>query len=226
MKDIIKELSDNELFSGISQKEIEQLMSEAKYSIKSYQKGEIIASEEEECNNLGLVISGTIEIQRIYSSGKYIVLKRLSNSEVFGEAIIFSKKNTYPATVIAVTNCNIFYIKREDIIKLCARQEILLGNFMSLLSDKILMLNRKIKSISLKSVKHKVIDFILEQRKLQKSETIKLKISKEEIASMLGIPRPSLSRELMNLRDLEYIEFDRNTIKILNVGELEEELFD
>ncbi|WP_341465779.1 helix-turn-helix domain-containing protein [Clostridium saccharobutylicum] len=66
----------------------------------------------------------------------------------------------------------------------------------------------------------------MEQRKVQKSDTIKLKINKEQIASMLGIPRPSLSRELMNLRDMEYIEFDRNTIIILKVEELEEELFD
>ena len=50
--------------------------------------------------------------------------------------------------------------------------------------------------------------------------------NKEEIASSLGIPRPSLSRELMNLRDLNYIEFDRNIIKILNIEELEAELFD
>lgn len=30
----------------------------------------------------------------------------------------------------------------------------------------------------------------------------------------------------MNLRDLNYIEFDRNIIKILNIEELEAELFD
>ena len=30
----------------------------------------------------------------------------------------------------------------------------------------------------------------------------------------------------MNLRDLNYIEFDRNVIKIINIEELEEELFD
>lgn len=201
-------------------------MQTSKYCIKSYTKGEIIASEDDKCNNLGLIIDGTIEIQRIYSSGKYIVLKRLSTSEVFGEVIVFSKKNTYPATVVAVTNCSIFFIKKEDIVTLCAKQQKLLNNFMSLLSNKVLMLNRKIKSISLKSVKHKVINFILEQRKVQKSDKIKLKVNKEQIASMLGIPRPSLSRELMNLRDMEYIEFDRNTIIILKVEELEEELFD
>ena len=97
---------------------------------------------------------------------------------------------------------------------------------MSTLSNKIFMLNSKIKSIAFKSIKHKVINFILEQAKMQKSETINLKESKEEIASSLGIPRPSLSRELMNLRDLKYIEFDINVIKILNFEELEEELFD
>jgi CRP-like cAMP-binding protein len=97
---------------------------------------------------------------------------------------------------------------------------------MSALSNKIFILNSKIKSIAFKSIKHKVINYILEQVKNQKSETITLKESKEEIASSLGIPRPSLSRELMNLRDLNYIEFNRNTIKILNIEELEEELFD
>lgn len=226
MEDIIKQLSENELFGGITKEEIGELIQTSNYSIKSYKKGEIIASEDDECNNLGLVIEGTIEIQRIYSSGKYIVLQRFNRSEVFGEVIVFSKKNTYPATVIAVTDCRIFYIKKEDIVKLCAKQEILLSNFMSLLSNKILMLNRKIKSISLKSVKHKVIDYILEQRKMQKSDIIKLKLSKEQIASMLGIPRPSLSRELMNLRDAQYIEFNRDTITILNIEDLEEELFD
>lgn len=82
MKDIIKQLLENELFNGITKEEIEELMQTSKYCIKSYAKGEIIASEDDECNNLGLIIDGIIEIQRIYSSGKYIVLKRLSTSEV------------------------------------------------------------------------------------------------------------------------------------------------
>lgn len=226
MEEILNKLEGNEFFRGLNSGEIKKLISNIQYSIKMYKKGEIIANEEDECTSLGFVLDGTVEIQRIYLSGKQIVLKRLTNGDVFGEALVFSKKSTYPSTVIAFMQCNILYIKKADILKLCTMDERVLGNFMSTLSNKIFMLNSKIKSIAFKSVKHKVINYILEQAKAQKSKTIKLKESKEEIASAMGIPRPSLSRELMNLRDLNYIEFDRNIITILNIEELEEELFD
>ena len=226
MKDIINKLEENNFFNNLNHEEIQKLISNIGYSVKAYKKGEIIANEEDECNSLGFVLEGVVEIQRIYLSGKQIIVKRLSNGDVFGEALIFSKKSNYPSTVVAFSECNILYISKSDILKLCTMDERVLGNFMSVSSNKILMLNFKIKSIAFKSIKHKVINFILEQAKKQKSETIKLKESKEEIASAMGIPRPSLSRELMNLRDLNYIEFDRNVIKILNLEEMEEELFD
>jgi CRP-like cAMP-binding protein len=226
MKDMIDKLAENEFFKGISREEIEKLISNIGYSLKTYKKGEIIANEEDECSSLGFVLDGIVEIQRIYLSGKQIILKRLNSGAVFGEALVFSKKSNYPSTVIAFSECNILYISKADILKLCTSNEILLGNFMSALSNKIFMLNSKIKSIAFKSIKHKVINYILEQAKVQKSNTIKLEESKEEISASMGIPRPSLSRELMNLRDLNYIEFDRNIIKILNIQELEEELFD
>ncbi len=226
MDEIISKLKQNEFFKDLTIDEIESIMSKISYSLKSYNKGEIIANEEEECISLGLVLDGLIEIQRIYLSGKQINVKRLGSGDVFGEALIFSNKSSYPATVIAFSDCKILYISKTDILKLCMINEIVLKNFMAALSNKIFILNSKIKTIAFKSIKHKVVNYILEQAKIQKSQTIKLKESKEEIASSMGIPRPSLSRELMNLRDLGYIEFDRNIIKIINIEGLEEELFD
>lgn len=226
MSEIINKLQGNEFFNNLSSEEIDELISKIAYSVKSYKKGEIIANEEDECNSLGFVLNGSIEIQRIYLSGKQITLKRLNNGDVFGEALIFSKRSKYPSTVISLSDSNVLYISKADVLKLCTIDQRVLGNFMSALSNKIFMLNSKVKSIAFKSIKHKVINYILEQAKVQKSRTIKLKESKEEIASLLGIPRPSLSRELMNLRDLNYIEFDRNTVKILDIEGLEEELLD
>lgn len=226
MNEIISKLKQNEFFKDLTIDEIGSIMSKISYSLKSYNKGEIIANEEEECTSLGLVLEGVIEIQRIYLSGKQINVKRLGVGDVFGEALIFSNKSSYPATVTAFGDCEILYISKADILKLCMINEIVLKNFMAALSNKIFILNSKIKTIAFKSIKHKVVNYILEQARVQKSQTIKLKESKEEIASSMGIPRPSLSRELMNLRDLDYIEFDRNIIKIINIEGLEEELFD
>ena len=145
--------------------------------------------------------------------------------DVFGEALVFSKAKTYPATVIALSECTVLFINKNDVLKLCSYEEKILENFISLLSDKVFILNSKIKSISFKSLRQKVINYILNEVKEQQSKSIILKHSKEEIAALLGIPRPSLSRELINLRDRNYIEFDRKKIQILDIEGLEEELF-
>ena len=126
---------------------------------------------------------------------------------------------------MSTTDSKILFVNKNEILRLCVREERILENFVSLLSDKVFMLNNKVKSLAFKSVREKVINFILELQKNQQSELIKLKSSKEDIASYLGIPRPSLSRELIKLREDKLIEFYRASINILNLEALEEELF-
>ena len=225
MEEIIKTIKKNQLFIGLSDESIKNVLKEIKYYIKTYSKGEIIANEDDECRSLSLVLAGTVEIQRLYSNGKYIVLSRIFEGDVFGEALVFSKSKTYPATVIALSECKVLFINKSDVLKICSNEEKILENFVSLLSDKVFILNSKIKSISFKSIRQKVINYILNEVKKQKDNSIILKNTKEEIAALLGIPRPSLSRELINLRDMNYIEFNRKKITILEIESLEEELF-
>ena len=225
MEEIIKTIKKNQLFIGLNDETIKNVLKEIKYYIKTYSKGEIIANEDDECRSLSLVLAGTVEIQRLYSNGKYIVLSRIFEGDVFGEALVFSKAKTYPATVIALSECKVLFINKSDVLKICSNEEKILENFISLLSDKVFILNSKIKSISFKSIRQKVINYILNEVKKQKDNSIILKNTKEEIAALLGIPRPSLSRELINLRDMNYIEFNRKKITILDIESLEEELF-
>ncbi|MCQ2969878.1 MAG: Crp/Fnr family transcriptional regulator [Clostridium sp.] len=226
MEDIISNIKDNSLFYNIKDEELKELLGSSNYYIEKYNKGEIIAQEDDNCTSIGLVLEGTINIETIYPSGKGIVMKKLLPGDVFGEALIFSKETTYPATVIANSNCTIGYLNKKEVIKLLSLNSIIFENFMMLLSDKVLTLKNKIKSISLKNVRQKVVNYILQEYISQKDFKILLNLSKEEIAGIIGIPRPSLSRELIKLREEKLIEFDRNTINILDIDRLEDILFE
>ena len=225
MEEIIKKLEKNELFNNVDKTKMLKILGNLKYSIVSYKKGDVIFQEEEICSAIGLIIDGTINIERIYPNGKSIVMSKFKDGDVFGEALLFSKVNKYPATVIALSDCKVLYLTKNEIIKLFSVENKLMENFMMLLSEKIIILNNKIRSISLKSVRQKVVDYILCEYMNEKNEEIKLKYSKEEIANDIGIPRPSLSRELIKLRDEGLINFSRNKITILNIEELEDILF-
>ncbi|CAI3202406.1 Crp/Fnr family transcriptional regulator [Clostridium neonatale] len=225
MEEIIKKLEKNELFNNVDKTKMLKILGNLKYSIVSYKKGEVIFQEEEICSAIGLIIDGTINIERIYPNGKSIVMSKFKDGDVFGEALLFSKVNKYPATVIALSDCKVLYLTKNEIIKLFSVENKLMENFMMLLSEKIIIINNKIRSISLKSVRQKIVDYIYSEYMNEKNEEIKLKYSKEEIANDIGIPRPSLSRELIKLRDEGLINFSRNKITILNIEELEDILF-
>lgn len=225
MDEIIKKLEMNELFNNVDKTNILKIINNLKYSIISYKKGEVIFQEEDRCTSIGLIINGTINIERIYPNGKSIVMSKFKDGDVFGEALLFSKVNKYPATVIALSDCRVLYLTKNEIVKLFSMENRIMENFMMLLSEKIIILNNKIRSIALKSVRQKVVDYILCEYMNEKNKEIILKYSKEEIASDIGIPRPSLSRELIRLRDEGLINFSRNKITILNIEELEDILF-
>lgn len=226
MQNVIEGLMKNSLFKGLKEEEIREIVNVINYSLKKYKKNEIIAQEEDDCNSLGLIIEGKIVVERLYPSGKEIIMKSLKSGDVFGEALIFSEFNKYPATVVSRENCSILYLTKGEIIKLFSLNPMFMENFMGLLSEKVIILNNKIKSLSLKTVKQKVVDYILQECISQKTNTIKLKGSKEDLALYIGIPRPSLSRELIKLRDEGFIEFDRHNINVLDMENIEEILFD
>ena len=64
------------------------------------------------------------------------------------------------------------YLNKTELIKLFSLNDKILENFMMLLSDKVVMLNNKIKSISLKNVRQKVMDYILQEYIVQKQLVI------------------------------------------------------
>ena len=73
----------------------------------------------------------------------------------------------------------------------------------------------KIKLLGQPSIREKIFFFLKEEIKKTGSNTVKLHMSKEELASMMSLNRPSLSRELMRMRDEGLIEYDRNSITLL-----------
>lgn len=209
------------LFKNSNQSEIITLFENLSASKKSFEKNEIIALEDSDCSSIGIVLKGNVEIQKLYASGKAMTIERLKEGQIFGEVIIFSNQHTYPATIVASNKCKILFIKKDDILKLCSISTTFLQNFMTLLSNKILTLNRKLKIVSYKTLKQKIAHLLLEKYHEQKSPKIKLDYTKKEIAQSLGVERPSLSREFLSLKDKGIIELNKNSINILDLERLE-----
>lgn len=213
------------MFSKKSKEAILDIFRDTNYTIKKYSKNDIIAIEGDTCTSIGLVLEGNVDIKRMLGS-KVVHLSSFSKGGVFGEIIAFSDVNLYPATVIASSLSQIMFIDKKDFIKFCTHNEEFLGMFLNTLTNKIFLLNNSITNLTFNSIRQKICNFLISEYKIQKSKNIKLNITKEKLSESLGVTRPSLSRELINMKDDGLIDYNRSHIIILDLESIENILID
>ena len=225
MNNSIDKLKMCVLFKNIPKEKLEQILETINPNMESYDKNQSIATEGDKCTSIGIVLEGEVEIQKIYLSGKTVIVNSLEPGDIFGEVIVFSKMGVYPSTIVAASNVKIFFINKMDIFKMCSSYVEVLNNFMELLSNKILMLNKKIKNLSFDTLREKICSYILEEYQKQHNKNIILPFSRKEMADHLGVQRPSLSREFIKMKEDGLIDFTKNKVTILDLNSLEDYLF-
>lgn len=221
MKNLAIKLKACSLFQHLDEQEIMDAFLSIDYKIKNFTKNEIVAYEEDTLSNIGIIIDGQVQIQKIYPSAKTITIAKMTIGDVFGEVLIFSNAKFYPATIISSTISKIIFISKENILKLCKLNITFLENLMSLLSNKMLLLNNKLTLLSHKTIKAKISAFLISEYEKQHNLIINLHSSKKLISEQMGITRPSFSRELIKMKKEGLIDYDMKTITILNLQLLE-----
>ena len=182
-----------------------------KLIVKSYQKNSLIFSEGEICVSLGIVISGQLKITTLSQNSEYTI-NILNENDMFGDTLLFTKGKEYLGDVIATKDTTILFIKKEVLLELLKEQTFLL-NFLQLNAEKNASVRNQLKLYSQKSISDRIMFYLNNESKKIKSKIIPIK-SKEELAVILNIPRPSLSRELINLKAQGIIDYNKNYIEL------------
>lgn len=221
MSQVALALQKNLLFRNKSEEQIDQLLTRIQTVLRTFGKNEIIVSEGEPAIMMGVVISGTVEIQKIHSTGKSITVSRFTTGSTIGEAVVFSKSNLYPATAVSVDQSSVLLISKQELLKLFASDTDIMVMFMQNMSERLVLLNQKIEILSLGSLRQRIASFLLKEATKQKNQHVVIPFNKRIWAEHLNSARPSLSRELCFMRDQGWIAFDDTTVDILEVQALE-----
>ena len=205
------------IISTLNEKEKELL------KIKTYKKNQVIFNEEEECTSIAIIIKGQISISTYTLLEKTYDIKTLNENDIFGTFLIFSSSPYYLGNVISLKDSTIAFINKNDLYTIISKNQSFYNSYMNLISKSVMKLQGKVKILSQKTIREKILFYIKNEIKRTKNKTIKIN-SKEELAKILNIPRPSLSRELINMKDLGLIDYSRSHIKILDLEEIENTL--
>ena len=163
---------------------------------------------------MDIVLNGKVAVQKIDEEGNILKIDTFSGGSLLGANLLFSSKNLYPMTVVAESQTVLLHIYKELVLELSQTNICFMKDLMREISDRTLLLTDKIDAISLKTIRQKIIDFLRYEYSLQKSDVLKMTISKKELAERFGIQRTSLIRELNKMRKDGFLVYDSRTITL------------
>ncbi|WP_040950483.1 Crp/Fnr family transcriptional regulator [Gorillibacterium massiliense] len=211
-------------FQEKSAEEIAALMGTIQTRTRKCTRGEVIVTEGEPALHLGIVLSGQVEVQKIHPTGNNITITRMAAGHTFGEAVLFSRGKIYPATVVASEASRVLLIGKAELLELFAADTDILSRFMENLSERLVLLNRKIEILSLGSLRRRIASYLLKETAQRHSDRFTLPFTKKVWAEHLNTTRPSLSREIGYMQEQGWISFSGNTFIICDRDMLESQL--
>ncbi|NLX71057.1 MAG: Crp/Fnr family transcriptional regulator [Clostridiales bacterium] len=192
--------------------------------IYEYEKNNYVAIAGEEFKGIGIMLDGEAIAYKENFAGTRVMMTLLTPGDVFGEIVAFSTHTKWPVTVEAQKTCKVLFISRERIVgecrQLCPWHRKLIENMLMIVSERALALSRKVEYLSIKSIRGKISTFLLEQYKKTGKTMFMLPMNRNELADFLNVSRPSLSREMCNMRDEGTIDFHRASVRINDIQAL------
>jgi CRP-like cAMP-binding protein len=222
--DIVKHAMKNQLFQDRDSAIVEGMLNCLGPRIVKAGKNEYIAAAGDKFVGLGIMLYGEAVVSKENAAGNRVVITHLEPGDMFGEMIAFSGQPVWPVNVQALTECEAMFLSRDKIIGTCGKacdwhREIIM-DLMTIISERALLLNKKVEYLSIRSMRGKISTYLLEQRNRHGKNSFILPMQRDELADLLNVSRPSMSRELGRMRDEGIIDFHRSAFKILDVDSL------
>ncbi|MCK4664040.1 MAG: Crp/Fnr family transcriptional regulator [Bacteroidales bacterium] len=214
-------ISETPIFKGINPGEIVHILNFVHHQIRTYKLETIIAYSGDECKNLYILIDGSVRGEVVDFNGKIIKIEDIYAPDTFAEAFLFASENNLLVNIVANTKTKILIIHKDDLIKLFQSNKKILENYLNIISNRFVLVTKKLKFLSLKTIKGKLANYILSlERKNKGKQQFLMDKTQEQLAEYFGITRPSLARTIGEMKNEGLIEINRKEIKILNKNRL------
>jgi CRP-like cAMP-binding protein len=208
------------LFQEIPETILQGYFENGQYCTVEFSKGAMIYFRGEFCKSVDVILKGNLSAQKIDDEGNVLIVNKFSEGDTIGENLLFSQNGQYPMTVVADTEVNILKLQKELVLSIGQRDRRFLSRLLTSISDKTLVLAGKINLLSYKSLRQKIIGYLIHEYHIQNSNEIRLRFSKKELAERMGVRRTSLSRELCKMKKDGLISYDARKIYLCNLSEL------
>ena len=191
----------------------------------AYPAGAVLFVEGQQPRGIFVLCKGRVKLSIGASSGKTLIVKIADPGEILGSSATVSGK-PYEMTAQTIDPCQISFVKRSDFLSFLRQNSDACFRLAEQLSEKYHNACKEIRWLGLShSAAEKLARLLLEWSckngdALRSEVRIKIGLTHEEIAQMIGTSRETVSRLFAEMKKRQILQSDGATVVIRNQAAL------
>ncbi len=186
------------IFQGLDAERLEEVARSA--SLRRVARGTTVVQAGEVTDNVYFVLNGSLKVLVSDEDGREVILTIIGQGDVFGEMGVLDEEPR-SATVTAVAASDLVVIPQADFRQIMAHNFEVCLRVMCNMARRLRAADRKIESLALMDVYGRVARLLLDMAEtVDGRSVVRKKISKQDIARMIGASREMVSRVMKDLQ--------------------------
>lgn len=210
------------IFSTLNSSDMEEVKP---YLIPAkFKKKEAIFSEGDPSGWLYVVTKGKVKITKLSQSGREIILEIISPMDFFGGVAVM-RGFPYPANAVAMDDAEVLKISRSNLMRILDRFPNLMYCMAMNIGDRIKGSHEALKNIAVEKVESRIASLLIKLAdktgsKTDNSVTIDMKLTKQDIAEMVGTTVETSIRTMSKFKKLGIVSEKGGKITIKDINKL------
>jgi CRP/FNR family transcriptional regulator, polysaccharide utilization system transcription regulator len=210
------------IFTGLNQKDKETIVHH--HFLTFVKKGELLFKEGEKSRGLICLASGKVKVFKEGIGGREQILKMVKQLGFIGYRTLFSE-NTWTVSAAAVEDSTFCVLEKNSLVKILKKNADLTLKLAKIITEELSFSNNRIVSLTQKHVRGRLAESLLLLRDIYgydtDGETIRVTLSRENIANLSNMTTSNAIRTLSNLASEGIIRIKGRKISILDTVSLE-----
>ncbi len=168
---------------------------------RRYRAGDELFTEGDDCEGMFVILSGTVRLYKVASSGREQVLSMEGPGDSVAELPVFDG-GPYPASARAMSDVQVLFLGSQKLRQFCLAHPAVSLKVLKVVGRRLRRLVMLVEELSFTTVRHRLIGFLLRRAQQHRSgDTAEFGLteSHQEIASHIGTVRELVSRNLSRL---------------------------
>lgn len=211
-------------FSAIKALNKEELLKIANcktsYTVK---KGETVFDEGDALNGIYCIKDGICKLSKLSDNGKDQIVKLVKKGELLGQRSLISEESTN-LSAIAVEDMQVCFIPKQEILQFFNENNQFSLNMMKSVCGDLKDADDNMVNLAQKTVKQRLAETLLKLESdfgIHEDGSLKIQLSREEIAGMIGTATESCIRLLSEFNKEGWISLQGKKITLSNKKELQ-----